>query len=193
MAKFILASASPRRVELLNQVGLEFDIIPSNIEEIIDDNDSPSEIVMKLSRQKALDVAGKISAEDKCYVIGADTIVVSDKILGKPASVDEAFDMLKMLSGKPHKVMTGVTVIETGTKKTISDYEETAVFVRELSVHEINSYISTAEPFDKAGGYGIQGMGALLVDKIDGCYFNVVGLPLTRLSKMLEKFNIHLL
>jgi septum formation protein len=193
MAKFILASASPRRVELLNQVGLEFDIIPSNIEEIIDNNDSPSEIVKKLSKQKASDVAGKINTSGKCYVIGADTIVVSDKILGKPATKEEAFSMLKMLSGKPHKVMTGVTVIETDTMKAISDYEETAVFVRELSDNDIYSYIATGEPFDKAGGYGIQGMGALLVDRIDGCYFNVVGLPLARLSKMLENFNIYLL
>jgi len=193
MAKFILASASPRRAELLTQVGLEFDIVPSNIEEIINDGDSPSEIVMKLSRQKALDVAKNLGAKGECFVIGADTIVASDKILGKPASKEEAFNMLRMLSGRQHKVMTGVTVVNTETMEYRSDFEETSVFVKDLTESEINSYIASGEPFDKAGGYGIQGMGALLIERIEGCYFNVVGLPLLRLSKMLEKFNIHLL
>lgn len=194
MAKFILASASPRRAELLKQVGLEFEIIPSNIEEIINYDESPSEIVKKLSEQKAFDVAKRISTSDECkYVIGADTIVVSDKILGKPASREDALNMLNMLSGKKHKVITGVTVVNARTLEKICDFEETSVFMRELSASEVDSYINTGEPFDKAGGYGIQGMGALLIDKIEGCYFNVVGLPLTKLSKMLKYFNIRLL
>lgn len=194
MLNFILASASPRRAELLNKIGLNFKIIPSNIEEVINYNDEPAVIVKKLSEQKAQDVVKKVREhEEETLVIGADTIVVTDKILGKPESRENAFEMLTMLQGRCHKVITGVTVINTKTFETASDTEETYVYMRKLTNKEINSYLDTGEPFDKAGAYGIQGIGALLIERIEGCYFNVVGLPLTKLSKMLLNFNIELL
>jgi len=194
MANFILASASPRRAELLNKIGLEFTIIPSNIEEVIDDKDAPADIVKKLSEQKAQDVAEKIRDNGvETIVIGADTIVVTDKILGKPVSREHAFEMLNMLQGRRHKVITGVTIVNTKTFETISDIEETYVYMRKLTPEEINTYLDTGEPFDKAGAYGIQGIGSLIIEKIEGCYFNVVGFPLSKFSKMLLNFNIKLL
>lgn len=194
MTKIVLASASPRRAELLDKIGLEFEVIPSGTEEIIDEQEKPEDIVKKLSGEKARDVANKLSdSKEDTLVIGADTIVVADKILGKPVSLEVAFKMLNMLQGRSHKVITGVTIIDAKSGKTVSEAVETLVYMRKLSPDEINAYINTGEPMDKAGAYGIQGIGALLIDKIEGCYFNVVGLPLSTLAKMLNNFNIRVL
>jgi len=194
LAKIILASASPRRAELLKKIGLEFEVMPSNTQEIINEKDLPTNIVKKLSSEKAWDVANKLSDNNlEALVIGADTIVVADRILGKPATREDAYNMLSMLQGKRHQVITGVTIVDIKSGRAISEAVETYVYMRSLSEDEINSYINTGEPFDKAGSYGIQGIGSLLVDKIDGCFFNVVGLPLTTLSKMLNNFDIRVL
>lgn len=194
MARIILASASPRRAELLDRIGLKFEIIPSDTQEIIDERDRPEDIVKRLSAEKARDVADKLpECSEDTLVIGADTIVVAEKILGKPASGEDAFTMLNMLQGKAHKVITGVTIIDAKSGKTLSEAVETLVYMRKLGPDEINSYIKTGEPMDKAGSYGIQGLGSLLIDKIDGCYFNVVGLPLSTLAKMLKIFNVSVL
>ncbi|MGI6778955.1 MAG: Maf family protein [Acetivibrionales bacterium] len=191
MKEIILASASPRRFELLSRLGLKFRVLPSKLEENIDLRLNAGEIAENVSFLKAENVAKKLDIN--AIVIGADTIVVKDRILGKPQSCAEAFNMLKLLQGSWHSVITGITVIETPGMKTIKGHEKTRVKFRELSDDEIISYIKTGEPEDKAGAYGIQGIGAILVDRIEGCYFNVVGLPLTKLSLMLKDFNISIL
>ncbi len=188
MKKVILASASPRRSELLRQIGIDFEVIPSNIEENIEQGMSPESIVQDLAYDKALSVAKGLKGAS--IVIGADTIVVKDGILGKPVNEEEAFAMLKSLQGGWHEVITGVALISPLENRYLKGYEKTNVKMRSLNDREIMSYIKTGEPMDKAGAYGIQGMGALLVERIDGCYFNVVGLPLQKLSAMFEEFGI---
>lgn len=191
MMEIILASASPRRSELLRQVGLsKFRVIPADIDESYDGSE-PEEFVQKLSRNKALSVSRQLN--HRALVIGADTIVVQSGILGKPSSDAEAFEMLKSLQGKWHEVITGVTVVDTQGLNMSVEYERTLVKMRTLSDNRIRAYIGTGEPGDKAGAYGIQGIGALLVEEIKGCYFNVVGLPVMKLSRMLENFGIYLL
>ena len=181
--KFILASASPRRKELLDQVSIKYEILPSNVEENIEYIDgTPAEKAEKLAYFKARDVADKCN---DCVVLGADTIVViGNEILGKPRDLDDAKHMLIKLSGKEHKVITGVALIDTSKNAEVLSHEITSVKFRELTSRMIDSYLATQEPIGKAGAYAIQGFGALLVEGINGCYSNVVGLPLTRLSKM---------
>lgn len=189
MKEIILASASPRRFDLLKQINLNFKVQPSNINEEILLKSDPVDTVKVLAYNKAWDVA-QMNKSDNYVVIGADTIVFCGQILGKPRDDKEAFKMLKNLQGKWHEVITGICLIDTGTLQKKISYEKTRVKISELSDESITSYIKTGEPFDKAGGYGIQSKGALIVESIEGCYNNVVGLPLFRLSKMLEKFHI---
>lgn len=195
MREIILASTSPRRAELLRQIGLNFSIMPSDIEESIDATLPPEEFASRLAWDKAMNIAEKIasSSQKGALVIGADTIVVKDGILGKPLNDADAFQMIKSMEGNWHQVITGVTVIDSTDLKGIRSFEETRVKMRPLSDVEINAYIKTGESTDKAGAYGIQGMGAVLVEKIEGCYFNVVGLPLTRLSQILNQFEVKVL
>lgn len=184
--KFILASASPRRKEILDTVGYKFDIIPSESEEKIKDGLSPKDTVEALAYQKALDV---YAAHPDCVVLGADTIVVFDgEILGKPRDKEDAKRMLKMLSGQTHEVRTGYCVLGGNMEIVLS--ECTLVTFFELSDEEIENYINTGEPMDKAGAYGIQGKGALLVRSILGDYFNVVGLPVANVSRCLKMAGI---
>ncbi|MFZ5942744.1 MAG: Maf family protein [Bacillota bacterium] len=186
--KIILASASPRRKELLNQIKIPFEVMVSNVFEGSPGEDEPADWVQKLALEKAQTVA--ISAENS-IIIGADTIVVKDnKVLGKPESEDDAFNMLRFLSGSSHQVMTGIALVNTFTKGCITDVEITTVKFRKLQDEEVKAYVKSGEPMDKAGAYGIQGLGALLVDGINGCYFNVVGLPLNRLSQNLKKMGV---
>ncbi len=186
MNKIILASASPRRQQLLSQIGLLFTVIPSNLDEVIDQSMEPSEVAIALARQKCIDIATQ--AKHDSFVIGADTIVVCDsKLLGKPENEQEAFEMLKKLNGNWHEVVTGVCLCRTSDMKILCEYETTRVKIADKSDDFIKAYIATGEPFDKAGAYGIQGYGSLLVERIDGDYFNVMGLPVFRLSCMLEK------
>lgn len=188
MNKIILASQSPRRRELLTQIGLEFEVIPSTVEEVITSTD-PVEAVQELAQQKARDVAEKIQDRQKeqpYLVIGADTIVVYDgKMLGKPADRTDAVRMLTMLQGKVHSVYTGVALL-TGEKEIIFA-EETKVHMCPMSREEIEWYVSTGEPMDKAGAYGIQGMCARFIEKIQGDYNNVVGLPVGRIYQEMKK------
>jgi septum formation protein len=185
----ILASASPRRAELLKQLGLEFTIIASHFpEDPPGPTDLPGEYVARLARFKAERVAQSIDAG---VVIGADTVVVlEDEILGKPVGADEAIMMLSRLSGKEHSVYTGVALFERPGGQSRVLVEETRVRFRKLTRGEIEAYVATGEPLDKAGAYGIQGKGAILVDSISGCYFNVVGLPIGRLAMVLPQFGV---
>ncbi|ADL68642.1 maf protein [Thermoanaerobacterium thermosaccharolyticum DSM 571] len=190
--KIVLASNSPRRREILSNIGLDFDVIPSNIAEETKEKE-PKNIVMDLSRKKALCVAEKL--DDDSIVIGADTVVVIDgEILGKPKDKGEAFSMLRRLSGRWHKVYTGVSVVSLRNRKFINDYESTDVYIKNLSDDMILNYIEKGECLDKAGSYAIQGYGSLIVERINGDYFNVVGLPISKLYDIfLNEFNINLL
>lgn len=184
----ILASQSPRRRELLGQMGIsDFIIRPAQGAEVVDPALSPAQLVEELSRQKALEVSATAQAGD--LIIAADTVVAVDgRVLGKPHSRDEAVEMLTALSGRSHTVYTGVTVRRDG--EALTEHEATAVRFRPLTPAEIAAYAATGEPMDKAGSYGIQGYGALLVEGIEGDYFNVVGLPVCRLGQMLIRFGV---
>lgn len=189
--KLILASGSPRRIGLLKNLGCKFQIIPSKIKEKVNPSLSPTENVKRISCSKALDVASKISDG---IVIAADTGVILDKkILGKPKNKKEAKRMLQNLSGKEHQVITGLAVMDTKTRVLRQEAVITKVKFRKLNKNLIEKYVATGEPLDKAGAYGIQGKGALLIESIKGDYFNVVGLPLNTLNQLLEKFGIDLL
>lgn len=189
--KLILASASPRRQELLRQLGLDFEVIPSSIEERISPGTEPDMAAMKLAESKAVDVAHRV--EDG-LVIGADTVVaLDDCILGKPKDEEEAREMLERLSGRWHRVFTGIAVINKATLEKVTTCEESRVKFKDITAAEIENYIRTGEPMDKAGAYGIQGKGALLVEKIEGCYYNIVGLPLFKLSLVLSHFGVKIL
>jgi septum formation protein len=184
----ILASNSPRRKDLLCQIGLDFSIAPADVDERVLPNEAPEGYAVRVALDKARLAASLAGAG---IVIAADTIVVvDDEILGKPADASDAERMLKMLSGKVHRVITGLAVMDASTGRTLTQTSITRVWFRRLAKQEIKSYIATGEPLDKAGAYGIQERGALLVDKIDGCYFNVVGLPLSLLGKLLRDFGI---
>ena len=189
--KLILASASPRRIELLKILGCKFQVIPSKIEEKINPRLSPIQNIKRLSYFKALDVAEKISDG---IVIAADTdVVLNGKILGKPKNKKEAYKMLKSLSGKEHQIITGVAVVNVKTKKLFQDVVITKVKFRKLNKSLIEKYIVSGESLDKAGAYGVQGSGFLLVESIKGDYFSVIGLPLNALNQLLKKFGINLL
>jgi septum formation protein len=187
----ILASQSPRRKELLGQMGLRgFKVISPDVDERMEGNPSPAQMVEELSLRKARAVAEHQDEDD--LIIAADTVVALDgAVLGKPQDERDAFSMLSALSGNRHRVYTGVTVIQGA--RTVTQSEETIVTFRELEPDEISHYIATGEPMDKAGSYGIQGLGALLVSGIEGDYFNVMGLPVYRLGRILADFGIDLL
>lgn len=190
MKPVILASSSPRRKQLLEQIKLPFTVVPSNVHENIKAfHCSPFEAAEQLSLLKAEDVAKRFQNDT---VIGADTIVViDDDILGKPRDENEACEMLTRLSGRQHEVITGVSLINIERNIEIVEHESTKVRFRKLTPLMIESYVKSGEPMDKAGAYAIQGLGALFAERIEGCYFNVVGLPLARLGIMLEKAHIN--
>ncbi len=191
--EIILASGSPRRKELLALTSLPFTVRVSDAEEQTDPELPPYFTVEQLSLLKASSVASEVKAEGTdAIVIGSDTVVVfEDQILGKPADKVDAKRMLTALSGNWHSVLTGVTVMSTKTAKSETFYVETKVHFMPLSEETIDAYIATNEPMDKAGSYGIQGKGSLFVDRIDGDYFNVVGLPICKLVTVLkEEFGI---
>lgn len=187
--ELILASVSPRRKELLSRICGSFKVVPSRITEKTAGALSPSEYVKSLADEKASEVAARFP---HCWVIGADTAVaVCGRILGKPSDDAQACDMLGMLSGRAHSVFTGVALIAPDGRKKIC-CEETRVFFRKLTEEDINAYVALGECGDKAGAYAVQGAGALLAERIEGCYFNVVGLPLARLSAMFEEMGVSL-
>lgn len=192
--KIVLASASPRRKDLLENLGIKFKIVVASCDETIDDGIGPGDAVMLLSLKKAA-AAGKAIEGENALVIGADTVVVfENEILTKPKDEEDAFNMLKKLSGKVHSVMTGITVLRTSDAKCETVYEETKVSFKKITDEEIKSYIKTFEPMDKAGSYGIQGIGSMFIEKIEGDYFNVVGLPVCRLCDLLKnEFNLNII
>ena len=185
--KIVLASQSPRRKELLGRMGLEFVTQASKIDESAFDGLEARELVATLSREKAQWIARQLDGET--LVIGADTVVVRDgTALGKPKDAEDAVAMLLSLSGRDHQVCTGVTVCRGD--RVLTQVEETQVTFRDLTETEVRQYVSTGEPMDKAGAYGIQGLGGLLVEGIRGDYSNVVGLPVCRLGQMLKDFGV---
>ena len=190
MSNLILASASPRRQELLRGLGLQFEIRTADIDESMNPACGAAAEVARISREKALAVQKQTG--DMPIIIAADTIVcVDDRILGKPRTEAEAARMLRLLSGRSHQVRTGVTVLQGN--HAVTEVETAEVRFRPLSDGEIAAYIATGEPMDKAGSYGIQGRAAIFVEGICGDYFNVMGLPLCRLSQILEQFGISVL
>ncbi len=192
MKKIILASNSPRRRELLDNIGLKFDVIPDNTPEPMNQDLPPWDMVMMLAKFKGDNVLSTLETEEDAIIIAADTVVsVDNKILGKPKNEEDAHKMLCALSGRSHVVYTGVYVIEKSSKKSANFYEKTKVSFKNLDINEIRDYINSREPMDKAGSYGIQNLGSLFVEEISGDYFNVVGLPVCHLGKVLtDNFGI---
>lgn len=191
MKQVILASASPRRKKLLEQIGLTIKVVPSSIDEKLNPRLGPKGQAEELSLEKAHFVAEKYPDH---VIIAADTIVyIQGDILGKPKNMDEAKRMIKKLQGKTHSVFTGFTILHQATKKTITDSVETKVTFRKLNDSEIKNYLKKEKPLDKAGGYGVQGIGAVLLESIKGDFFNVVGLPLSKVIPALKKFGIEIL
>ena len=195
MKTIILASASPRRKELLEKINLQFEVDASDCEEEInpglDPRLEPREIVRQLSINKAKSVAVR---HKNAIIIAADTIgVMGHKILGKPHTKNEASKMLHAISGKSHLVITGFSILDTTTNKIVTGTVNTRVYIKKLTGQEIDAYVKTGEPLDKAGAYAIQGMGAVIVEKIEGDYYNVMGLPLNALAEALKGFGINII
>jgi septum formation protein len=189
--KLVLASASPRREEILEQLNLKFTIVPSKIDEDNFTNSDPVELVKILAEEKAKSVSNLV---EDAIIIAADTVVVhDDQILGKPAGRLEAKKMLKKLSSDQHQVITGVAVLNSSSGERYVDYNITKVKMTALSQEEINNYVETGEPLDKAGSYAIQGFGGLFIEEIKGSYYSVMGLPIHQLAKLLNKFNYGIL
>ena len=187
---FILASGSPRRLMLLAQLGIEPEVRPSSFSEASGASDNVERLVQTNALGKGRDVLPLCKKDD--VVIAADTVVVlDDKVIGKPKNTEEAKEMLRALSGRSHKVLTGIAVFYQGKENV--ETVATIVRFRKLTREEIDTYVATGEPMDKAGAYGIQGRGAILVESIEGCYNNVVGLPLTKMYQMLRQLEVKLL
>lgn len=186
--KLILASASPRRAEILRSAGLSFEIAAANVDETPLANEPPEQLVRRLALAKAEAVIHARATGEGAIVLGADTIVlVGDQILGKPGTSARAIEMLRELQGREHRVITGVAVIAGASGKSLSETESTTVWFDPMTDREIADYVATGEPLDKAGAYAIQGIASRYISKIEGDYFNVVGLPIARVWKMLRR------
>ena len=183
--RIILASASPRRAELLSQIGVEFELAPSPVEERPHPDEAPPDYITRIARAKVIAVARH---RESGLVIGADTVVVLDgRLIGKPEDRADAQDLLRQLSGRWHAVMTGVALYDVETRHEVADYDKTLVKFGQLTDREIEWYVNTGEPMDKAGAYGIQGLGGLFVDEIAGNYYNVVGLPIPLVYRLARR------
>lgn len=188
ISKLVLASSSPRREKLLKQLGLDFTIVPGKIDESQFTSLPPEKMVVELARAKAEEIAGLV---EDTIIIAADTVVVyNNDVLGKPINKENAREMLKKLQGDKHTVLTGIGILSTEDGLSTFQYDRTEVYMREMEEGEIMSYVDTGEPLDKAGSYGIQGLGGMFIEKINGSYFTVVGLPIHKLAIMLKKFSI---
>jgi len=186
----VLASKSPRRVELLKKIIKNFDIIPSNVSEKQNDGETPEEYVLRLAAEKVLAVALSLGDTDS-WIIGADTIVVLDgEVLEKPRTIQEARNMITRLQGNVHEVITGFCIMNCRGSKRVSAAIRTRVNMRKATEDEIEEYVSTGETFDKAGGYAIQGVGAQFIESIDGSFSNVVGLPIDEVRRALSQLGI---
>jgi septum formation protein len=191
MKRIILASASPRREELLEKIGLKFEVEPSNYAEDMRSELSPDELAKSISLEKAKVVASK---HKNAIVIAADTFIVfRGKIMGKPDTEAEAIKMLMTLRGKSHSVITGFTILDTEENKVLTKSVETIIHIKNLTPEEIDAYVKSKEPLDKAGAYAIQGLGSVIVERIEGDYFNVMGLPLSALAEGLKEFGVRIL
>ncbi|MBA1335225.1 MAG: Septum formation protein Maf [Firmicutes bacterium] len=191
MKRLILASGSPRRREILQQLGVNFEVLPSDIEETIPAGLSAGDAASYLALEKARDVALKINSPS--IILGADTIVVVDgEILGKPNDEAEACLMLKRLSGREHEVITGIAIIDYDRNIEIKDFESTRVKMKRIPPDRIERYVKTGEPLDKAGAYAAQGKASTFIEGIQGCFFNVVGLPISKLDSLLCSIGIDL-
>ena len=189
MIRLILASNSPRRRDLLRNAGFEFDVRPSGIEESRLPDESPEDFARRLARDKALDVARQ--SEAGSLVLGADTVVAIDReFLEKPVDAVDAARMLRTLSGRTHRVITAVCLISAPERVLAWRHETTSVTFRKLTNQEIESYVASGEPFDKAGGYAIQGLASRFVPRVEGCYFNVVGLPVPLVYEIVKSIAI---
>ena len=187
----ILASASPRRERVLRSLGVDFEVRPSRVEEKMHPELPPAELVMLNARLKAAAIAAEYSAG---LVIGADTAVFIDHhILGKPADFDDALRMLGILNGRTHQVYTGLAVVDATSGRMQQDFAKTDVTFRKVSEEELAAYARRINPLDKAGAYAIQGLGSLIVERVDGCYYNVVGLPVVVLDDLLKRFGFSFL
>ncbi|MED5016141.1 Maf family protein [Paenibacillus chibensis] len=193
--RIVLASTSPRRQELIASLHIPYEIHPSHADEHTPDDWTPQQIVEGLALRKAQAVYELIAnPSENAVIVGSDTIVVLEgQVLGKPADDADAFRMLKSLQGRTHLVYTGVACIDAASGETLVRHRSTKVSMKELSDAKIDAYVKSGEPSDKAGAYGIQGLGATLVERIEGCYFTVVGLPVSLLSDMLSEFGIDIL
>lgn len=188
--KIILASTSPRRFELAQQMGLEFEIISSEYEEDMTMDLNAEELVKTLAYGKAKDVAEKVKRD---IVLGIDTFICfEDKKIGKPKTEDKARETLRLISGKVVKVLSGVALIDCENNKEIIDFEVSYVTLRDISEDEIEKYIKTGEPLDKAGAFAIQGLGSVFVEKINGCYSNIMGFPISNIYKNLNKLGVNI-
>lgn len=191
MKELILASSSPRRCELLKQLGLNFRTLVCQVDETSPSGVSPFELVELLAVRKAMAVARML---DEGIVIGADTVVVwRGQVLGKPSGQEDAVEMLRRLQGTTHEVYTGVALVDANSRKVLIEHEKTRVFFRSIDEEEIRRYVATGEPMDKAGAYAVQGLAAIFMRSLEGCYTNVVGLPLARLAEMLKLFGYNVL
>jgi septum formation protein len=190
MRKLVLASSSPRRKALLQSLGIDYTVEHSSFQETAVKNKSPKNHVQGNALGKAQTVARN---HNDALIIGADTVVVyQGMIMGKPKDLKDAVAMLSMLQGNAHDVYTGLAVIDTWSNKTIANYEKTRVIMRALTPKEINSYLKCINPLDKAGAYAIQKYGSLIIEKISGCYYNVVGFPIAKLEEMLLSIGVTL-
>lgn len=191
VSKIVLASTSPRRAELLKQIGVEFELATGNVQERPHPDEAPADYITRLARAKVIAVARE---RETGLIIGADTVVVLDgQLLGKPKDEADAERMLRSLSGRWHAVMTGVALYDVATGQEVADFDKTLVRFARLSNQEIEWYVKSGEPMDKAGAYGIQGLGGLFVDEIAGNYYNVVGLPLPLVYRLARRLGYSLL
>ena len=188
MRKIILASGSKARQKLLKQIGLTFRVAKSGLKESRELKRGCAALVMRNASRKAKDVAKRFQ---RGVVIGADTVVLAgSRLIGKPSSMGDAFRSLKLLSRKPQWVYTGIAIVDIDNGRTLSDYEKTRIYMYPLSDRQIKNYFKKVSPFDKAGSFDIQGPGSIFIDRIEGCFYNVVGLPLAKLARMLKEAGI---
>jgi septum formation protein len=188
MRKIILASQSKARQELLKQIGLKFKVAKSNVREVSELNGTCADLVAENALRKAQDVAGRLKSG---VVIGADTVVwAGNRIIGKPKNMKDAIATLKLLSKKPQWVYTGIAVVDIDNARTFVDYEKTKIYMYHLTDRQIKNYFKRVSPLDKSGSFDIQGLGSIFIDRIEGCFYNVVGLPLAKLARLLNKAGV---
>lgn len=188
MRPLVLASGSPRRRELLREAKVPHEVIPADIDEIVRPGESPHAMTLRLAREKALAVAGRIGGTTPRHVLGSDTtVVLDDEVIGKPRDPEDAVRLLERLTGRTHRVVTAVAIVETGSGRIVDGAFESRVTMREASIDALRDYVATGEPLDKAGAYAIQGQGAWLVEGFEGSRTNIIGLPVEETLDLLAR------